>query len=66
MVRLRTQNKITDFFMILAWASPFKGDCLCLPGQIILQYSSAGWDPFGPTYIEKQFKDPQKDLTPRQ
>ena len=24
MVILRTQNKITDFFMILAWASPFK------------------------------------------
>ena len=25
MVILRSQNKITDFFMILAWASPFKG-----------------------------------------
>ena len=25
MVILRTRNKITDFFMILAWASPFKG-----------------------------------------
>ena len=24
MVILGTQNKITDFFMILAWASPFK------------------------------------------
>ena len=24
MVILRTQNKITDFLMILAWASPFK------------------------------------------
>ena len=23
MVILRSQNKITDFFMILAWASPF-------------------------------------------
>ena len=23
MVILRTRNKITDFFMILAWASPF-------------------------------------------
>ena len=23
MVILKTQNKITDFFMILAWASPF-------------------------------------------
>ena len=22
---LRTRNKITDFFMILAWASPFNG-----------------------------------------
>ena len=26
MVILRTQNKITDFFMILAWASPFNND----------------------------------------
>ena len=24
MVILRSQNKITDFFMILAWASPFR------------------------------------------
>ena len=24
MVILGSQNKITDFFMILAWASPFK------------------------------------------
>ena len=24
MVILKTQNKITDFFWILAWASPFK------------------------------------------
>ena len=24
-VILRTRNKITDFFMILAWASPFTG-----------------------------------------
>ena len=24
MVILRTRNKITEFFMILAWASPFK------------------------------------------
>ena len=24
MVILRSQNKITDFLMILAWASPFK------------------------------------------
>ena len=23
MVILRTRNKITDFFMVLAWASPF-------------------------------------------
>ena len=27
MVILRSQNKITDFLMILAWASPFK---MCL------------------------------------
>ena len=26
MVILGTRNKITDFFMILAWASPFKLD----------------------------------------
>ena len=26
MVILRTRNKITDFFMILAWASPFKAN----------------------------------------
>ena len=25
MVILRTRNKITDFLMILAWASPFNG-----------------------------------------
>ena len=34
MVILRTRNKITDFLMILAWASPFKhtnrGDCRSL------------------------------------
>ena len=24
MIILSSQNKITDFFMILAWASPFK------------------------------------------
>ena len=28
MVILRTRNKITDFFMILAWASPFKSQLL--------------------------------------
>ena len=26
MVILRTRNKIIDFLMILAWASPFKGN----------------------------------------
>ena len=31
MVILRTRNKITDFLMILAWASPFKPNImLCL------------------------------------
>ena len=30
MVILRSQNKITDFFMILAWASPFKKKYLSL------------------------------------
>ena len=28
MVILRTRNKITDFFMILAWASPFNLTCM--------------------------------------
>ena len=32
MVILRTRNKITDFLMILAWASPFK-----------LQYNTPVW-----------------------
>ena len=30
MVILRSQNKITDFLMILAWASPFKYSLTCL------------------------------------
>ena len=30
MVILRTRKKITDFFMILAWASPFKLQCITL------------------------------------
>ena len=30
MVILRSQNKITDFFMILAWASPFNSLCTYL------------------------------------
>ena len=30
MVILRSQNKITDFFMILAWASPFNLTISCL------------------------------------
>ena len=29
MVILRTQNKITDFFKISAWASPFNGNNNC-------------------------------------
>ena len=28
MVILRSQNKITNFLIILAWASPFKGGCI--------------------------------------
>ena len=31
MVILRSQNKITDFLMILAWASPFKPIIITLP-----------------------------------
>ena len=39
MVILRTRNKITDFCMILAWASPFKTtiemlDAILLLGQV--------------------------------
>ena len=30
MVILRSQNKITDFFMILAWACPFNYQAKCL------------------------------------
>ena len=30
MVILRTRNKITDFLMILAWASPFKNGGHCV------------------------------------
>ena len=30
MVILRTRNKITDFLMILAWASPFKNKLLLI------------------------------------
>ena len=29
MVILRTRNKITDFLMILAWASPFNSTTCC-------------------------------------
>ena len=39
MVILKSQNKITDFFMILAWASPFKptfGECAVLAGKLLL------------------------------
>ena len=41
---LRSQNKITDFFMILAWASPFKAticDTLKLP--TFYQHSVIKW-----------------------
>ena len=38
MVILRSQNKITDFFMILAWASPFKHILPCL----IYSFDSVG------------------------
>ena len=38
MVILRTRNKITDFFMILAWASPFNSD--------ISNASLIGYGPF--------------------
>ena len=30
-----------------------KGDCLFVPGQIILEYSSAVWVPFRLKYIDK-------------
>ena len=41
MVILRTRNKITDFFMILAWASPFNlmSHRIELLGYIYLIYS---------------------------
>ena len=37
MVILRSQNKITDFFIILAWASPFK--------MILILRFFVGWAP---------------------
>ena len=36
MVILRTRNKITDFFMILAWASPFNLKLKILIFEIIV------------------------------
>ena len=36
MVILKSQNKITDFLMILAWASPFKIMSLNLTVEIML------------------------------
>ena len=46
MVILRTRNKITDFLMILAWASPFKQQIQphpTLPSQVRpSDYQSAG------------------------
>ena len=39
MVILRPRNKITDFFMILAWASPFKF-VDCSPYITVLKLSS--------------------------
>ena len=48
MVILRTQNKITDFFMILAWASPFKYLCYGYINILILTAQGsipAGIDP---------------------
>ena len=33
MVILRTRNKITDFLMILAWASPFKFQAFKVVGR---------------------------------
>ena len=35
MVLLKSQNKITDFLMILAWASPFKLNFIILLQLIV-------------------------------
>ena len=51
MVILGSQNKITDFFMILDWASPFK-----LPVQILV--NSLDIDYFNVIYMDD---GPRKD-----
>ena len=43
MIILGSQNKITDFFMILAWASPFKQNLVIDVGNIC--------EPFGPQVL---------------
>ena len=45
MVILRTRNKITDFFIILAWASPFKFQLYVSHVRSILEYCSPLWSP---------------------
>ena len=42
MVIIRTRNKITDFFKILAWASPFKLLITSLVESIPQQYTCVG------------------------
>ena len=37
MVILRTRNKITDYLMILAWASPFN-IVICMNDNLIVKY----------------------------
>ena len=42
MVILRTRNKITDFLMILAWASPFNNPTQNCLNQILIR-SGSSW-----------------------
>ena len=64
MVILRTQKKITDFLMILAWASPFKYilvvhvfDCelkyLTTRINIRLTFSLSAYDPTSQTVAQQ-------------
>ena len=52
MVILRTRNKITDFFMILAWASPFKSLNCQILAQSSFQLGQRNRNVVGPICLE--------------
>ena len=51
MVILRTRNKITDFFMILAWASPF--NLLTATGQSEIKSNDPWYKPYDDSVIPR-------------